>query len=206
MRLAAARSSRQLADRDFFLDEVTDDKGIDASDGTGSVEVNRPDRMPTTMMSGASNPDEAELTERHSAHRSPRWQSHTSSRTTSWGWSHQSHPRRPIPGPIHAKPRPAEIVADHLGKAGVIFNEQNSVGHRRILAATPAMPEAPALPKLGQAIIDLAPLLRCQDFRCVAKCLREALARRVASASCSVRSVSMAARSTVGCVSSTRPR
>lgn len=41
------------------------------------------------------------------------------------------------------------------------------------------MPEAPALPKLGQAIIDLAPLLRCQDFRCVAKCLREAFARRV---------------------------
>ena len=88
-------------------------------------------------------------------------------------------PRRPVLSPFHTKPRPTEIVADHLSKAGIVFNEQNSVGHRRILAATPAVPEAPAFPKLGQAVIDLAPLLGGQHFRRVAKRLGEALARRI---------------------------
>jgi hypothetical protein len=32
---ASTRISGQLAQRDFFLDEVTDNKSIDASDGTG---------------------------------------------------------------------------------------------------------------------------------------------------------------------------
>ena len=88
----------------------------------------------------------------------------------------QGEPGRAGPGALDAKSRPAEIVADHLGKAGVVLDQQDAVGHRRILAATPAVPEAPALPQFGQAAVDLAPLLGRKHLGNVAEGLREALA------------------------------
>jgi hypothetical protein len=91
----------------------------------------------------------------------------------------QGETGRAVLGPFDAKSRPAEIVTDHLGKAGIVFDQQNAFGHPRILAPAPALPEVPALPEFCQAIINLAPLFRRQDFGGVTQSLRKALARSV---------------------------
>jgi len=71
------------------------------------------------------------------------------------------------------------MVADHLGKADIVLDEQDALGHRRILTASPVVPEAPMFPELGKAIIDFAPLLRGKHFAGIAEGLRETLARGV---------------------------
>ena len=71
------------------------------------------------------------------------------------------------------------MFADHLGKADIVLNRQDPLGHRRILAASPVVPEAPMFPELRKAIIDFAPLLGGKHFARIAKSLREALARGV---------------------------
>ena len=87
-----------------------------------------------------------------------------------------ARPAAPVPARATSKPRPAKIVAHHLGKAGVVFDQQNTVAHRDILTAPPAMPEASALAHLGQAVVDLAALLGRQHLGDIAKGLREAFA------------------------------
>ena len=52
------------------------------------------------------------------------------------------------------------VLADHLGKADGVLDEQEALGHRPILTALPVVPEAPMFPKLRKAIVDFAPLLR----------------------------------------------
>jgi hypothetical protein len=71
------------------------------------------------------------------------------------------------------------MVADHLGEADIVLNQQDALGHRRILTASPVVPEAPMLPELRKAIIDFAALLRGKHFAGVAEGLRETLARSV---------------------------
>ena len=71
------------------------------------------------------------------------------------------------------------MVADHLGKADIVLDEQDALGHRRILTASPVVPEAPMFPELGKAIINFAPLIRGKHFAGIAERLHEALARSV---------------------------
>ena len=80
----------------------------------------------------------------------------------------QAKPGRAGAGTLDAEARPAQIVADHLGKAGVVFDQQDAVAHLGILAASPAVPEAPALTHFRQAVVNLVPLLWGQDFSDVA--------------------------------------
>ena len=84
-----------------------------------------------------------------------------------------------IRGPVDAEARRAEVVAQHFGEAGIVFDDEYAVGHRGILTAMPALPEAPSLPELRQAVIELAPLLRRQHVRGVAEGLRQAPAGAV---------------------------
>ena len=92
----------------------------------------------------------------------------------------------------HAEARPVEIVADHLGEAGVVFDQEDAVGHGAILAAMPAPPVAPSRFDVRGY---LAPLLGGQHLRHVGDRLGEALAGGSASAICSARNASIAARS-----------
>src|SRR5262249_35892022 len=71
------------------------------------------------------------------------------------------------------KARLAEIALHHLGKARVIFDEQDAAGHADILTAPPAAPEARTRPHV---LLDLAALLHRQDRGCVGDSLRDALA------------------------------
>ena len=87
----------------------------------------------------------------------------------------QRQARCPIRRARHAEARPVEIVADHLGKAGVVFDQEYAVGHGVILTAMPAPPVAPsALDEFAH----LAPLIRGQHLRYVGNGLGEPLAGR----------------------------
>ena len=46
----------------------------------------------------------------------------------------RASPALPLAARGDAEARPAEIVADHLGEAGVVLDQQDAVGHGGILA------------------------------------------------------------------------
>ena len=71
------------------------------------------------------------------------------------------------------------MVADHLGEADIVLDEEDALGHRPILTALPVVPEAPMFPKLRKAVVDFAPLLRGKHFAGIAESLRKTLARSV---------------------------
>ena len=55
----------------------------------------------------------------------------------------RARPGAAVGGAGDAEARLAEIVADHLGEAGVVLDQQDAVGHGRILPAVPARQIAP---------------------------------------------------------------
>jgi hypothetical protein len=78
--------------------------------------------------------------------------------------------------PSRTETRPVEIVADQIGKAVVVLNQQNAVRHRPILAPTPAAPIAHSPLKV---LLDLQSLLRSEDLSSIGQRLGESLARRI---------------------------
>src|SRR5215468_1256532 len=55
----------------------------------------------------------------------------------------QSQTGCPVGGNSHLEARPVEIGLHHLGEAWIVFNEQDAIGHRSILAAVPPLPVGP---------------------------------------------------------------